>query len=424
MDKVSSIRILQNLMQLSDLKITPPPHILAEQLRISYRQLPAAIRLGMLLGLCITWLFYTLIPNIVLFGWLACFIAISIIRIFSLRHIASDEFSENEASHYALRYTVTAFLLGSAWASLAFLLPYVGTEERILIFVLLVTIVGGALTTTAAHVISFYSYSYPILVAYAAHAFLLGERIWIILGIMTMVYGLYMTIAAWKLYSSLQESITLRYSWQEIADILETTRQDLNKELDSRSVAEDKLKSVMGELEQAVSHLEQLAAIDELTGIPNRRTFDAAIAREWNRARREETSIALLMIDVDFFKNYNDLYLHQQGDEALKQVAQTLRQFAQRPGDSASLYGGDEFALILANPTEGYVKKIAEKLRSDIQGLQIKHEGSETSDFLTVSVGTALCNAPKNDDYSVLISDADSALYEAKHAGRNQVKAA
>ena len=378
----------------------------------------------MLLALFITWLFYTLIPNTVLFGWLACFTAISIIRIISLRHIASDEFSENEASHYALRYTLTAFLLGSVWASLAFLLPYIGTEERILIFVVLISIVGGALTTTAGHVISFYSYAYPILIAYAAHAFLLNGGIWTMIGIMTMVYGIYMTIAAWKLYSSLQQSITLRYSWQEIADVLETTRQELNIELDSRTVAEDKLKSVMGELEQAVSHLEQLAAIDELTGIPNRRTFDAAIAREWNRARREQTSIALLMIDVDFFKNYNDLYLHQQGDEALKQVAQTLRQFAQRPGDSAARYGGEEFALILANPTADYVKKIAERLRRNIQDLQIKHEGSDTSDFLTVSVGTALCSAPKNDDYSVLISDADSALYEAKHAGRNQVKAA
>jgi diguanylate cyclase (GGDEF)-like protein len=411
-------------MQSSDLKITPPPHILAEQLRISYRQLPTAIRLGLLLGLAIAWFFYSRIPDNVIFTWLACLFAASLARLFSLRHISSDNFSKKEATRYAFRYALTGFLLGSTWASMAFLLPYVGTEERILIFVVLISITGGTLTTTAGHVISFYSYSYPILIAYAAHAFLLNGDIWTIIGVMTMVYGVYMTIAGWKLYNSLRESITLRYSWQEIADVLETTRQELNIELESRTVAEDKLKSVMGELEQAVNHLEQLAAIDELTGIPNRRTFDAAIAREWNRARREQTSIALLMIDVDFFKNYNDLYLHQQGDEALKQVAQTLRQFAQRPGDSAARYGGEEFALILANPTAGYVKKIAEKLRSNIQDLKIKHEGSDTSDFLTVSVGTALCSAPKNDDYSVLISHADSALYEAKHAGRNQVKAA
>jgi diguanylate cyclase (GGDEF)-like protein len=411
-------------MQSSDLKITPPPHILAEQLRISYRQLPTAIRLGLLLGLAIAWFFYSRIPDNVIFTWLACLFAASLARLFSLRHISSDNFSKKEATRYAFRYALTGFLLGSTWASMAFLLPYVGTEERILIFVVLISITGGTLTTTAGHVISFYSYSYPILIAYAAHAFLLNGDIWTIIGVMTMVYGVYMTIAGWKLYNSLRESITLRYSWQEIADVLETTRQELNIELESRTVAEDKLKSVMGELEQAVNHLEQLAAIDELTGIPNRRTFDAAIAREWNRARREQTSIALLMIDVDFFKNYNDLYLHQQGDEALKQVAQTLRQFAQRPGDSAARYGGEEFALILANPTADYVKKIAERLRRNIQDLQIKHEGSDTSEFLTVSVGTALCSAPKNDDYSVLISDADSALYEAKHAGRNQVKAA
>jgi len=410
-------------MHFTDLTITPP-HILAEQLRISHRQLPAALRLGLVLAFAISWIFYPVIPKSILITWLFCFVVASLLRYFSLQHIASDGFNEEEADRYALRYAVTAFLLGSTWASLAFLLPYVGTEERILIFVLLISIASSALTTTAAHVISFYCYAYPILIAYAAHAFLLGERIWTMLGLLTMVYGLYMTLAAWKLSSSLRESISLRYSWQETADTLEKTREELNKELDSRTVAENKLKSVMTELEQAVSHLEQLAAIDELTGIPNRRSFDAAIAREWNRARREQSSIALLMIDVDYFKNFNDLYLHQQGDEALKQVAQSLRQFAQRPGDTAARYGGEEFALILVNPSSGYVKKTAENLRQHILELHIKHAGSEVSDYLTVSIGTAMSTAPGNDDYSVLISAADSALYEAKQAGRNQVIAA
>lgn len=394
--------------------------ILAERLRISHRQLPAAIRVGLVLALGTSWIFYPLIPKDILFTWLACIVFASLLRIFSLQHIATEKFNETEAKHYALRYALTAMLLGSCWASLAFLLPYVGMEERIMIFVLLISIAGGSLTTTAAHVISFYCYSYPILIAYAANVFLLGERIWILLGIMTMIYALYMTLAAWKLSSSLSESITLRYRWQETADVLEKTRADLNTELDSRSKTEEKLKSVMSELEQAITHLEQLAAIDELTGIPNRRSFDAAIAREWSRARREKSSIALLMIDVDYFKNFNDLYLHQRGDEALKQVAQALMQFAQRPGDTVARYGGEEFALILVNPTEDYVKRIAEKLRQHILDLKIKHERSAVSDYLTVSIGTASSNSPKNDDYSILISAADSALYEAKQAGRNR----
>jgi|GEM_PF-116478 len=411
-------------MQLSDLNITPPPHILAEQLRVSYRQLPAAIRLGVVLALGITFIFYQAIPHGLMFIWLACLIAASLLRIFSLRHIASDQFNEDEASKYAVRYAITAFILGSTWASLTFLLPYIDTQERILIFVLLITIVGGALTTTASHVISYYSYSYPILITYAAHAFLLEGRIWTMLGILTVIYALYMTIAAWKLYASMQDSIALRYSWQEIADVLETTRQELNTELDNRTAAEEKLKSVMGELEQAVSHLEQLAAIDELTGIPNRRTFDAAIAREWNRARREQTNIALLMIDVDYFKNYNDFYHHQKGDEVLKQVAQALTRYAQRPGDTVARYGGEEFALVLVDPTADHVAKIAEELREAVLELEIQHDKSEISEFLTVSVGTAVSTAPSNDDYSVLISSADAALYEAKQAGRNQVRAA
>jgi diguanylate cyclase (GGDEF)-like protein len=404
--------------------LNPAPHILAEQLRISHRQLPAAIRLGLVLGIAISWIFYPLIPQGILFTWLSCLVLFSLIRILSLQHIAAENFSKDEAHQYALRYTVTAFLLGSTWASLAFLLPYVETEQRILIFVLLVTIAGGSLTTTAAHVLSFYAYAYPIMIAYAAHSFFLDGHIWTMLGVLTVVYALYMTIAAWKLYGSLQQSITLRYSWQETADALEKTREELHHELENRKTTEKKLKSVMTELEQAVSHLEQLAAIDELTGIPNRRSFDAAIAREWNRARREQTSIALLMIDVDYFKNFNDRYLHQQGDAALKQVAQALRTFAQRPGDSVARYGGEEFAMILANPKPDYVAQIAENLRCHIEGLKITHEGSDVSGFLTISIGYSISTAPKNDDYSVLISTADGALYEAKQAGRNQVKVA
>ena len=405
-------------------QLIPPAHVLAEQLRMSYRQLPAALRLGVILagGLC--WLFYGDIQDQIIFGWLAAIIIFSLVRYLSLRHIATEQFSQEQAPHYARRYMLTAFLLGSTWAAVAFLLPYVDAEERILIFVLLIAISGGALTTTAAHVISFYAYTYPIMVAYAAHAFTLEGSVWLLVGLLTVIYALYMTIAAWKLYASLQETIILRFNWQETADNLERVKQELNIELISRKNAEKQLTRLKTELEKAVHHLEELAAIDELTGIPNRRSFDAAIAREWGRARREQNCIALLMIDVDYFKKYNDLYHHQRGDEALRSVARILNQYAQRPGDMAARYGGEEFTLILVNSSEEHVKNLAEKLRRHVRELQIEHEGSESGGYLTVSVGTAVSNAPTDDDYSSLIGAADHALYEAKRAGRNQVKSA
>jgi diguanylate cyclase (GGDEF)-like protein len=405
-------------------QLLPPAHVLAEQLRMSYRQLPAALRLGVILAVGLCWLFYGVIPENIMFGWLAAIIIFSLVRFLSLKQIATEQFSEEQAVHYARLYSVTAFLLGSTWASVAFLLPYVGNEDRILIFVLLIAISGGALTTTAAHVISFYSYTFPIMGAYAAHAFVLEERMWLLVGLLTVIYMLYMTIAAWKLYISLQETIILRYKWQETADSLDRVKQELNTELISRKNAEKRLTKVMVELERAVNNLEELAAIDELTGIPNRRSFDAAIAREWSRARREHSSIALLMIDVDYFKKYNDLYHHQKGDETLRSVARILGQYAQRPGDMAARYGGEEFALILVNSSEEHVNRLAEQLRRNVRELQIVHEGSESGGYLTVSIGTAISNDPGDDDYTALISAADHALYEAKNAGRNQVKSA
>lgn len=405
-------------------KLQPSARVLAEQLRMSYRQLPAALRLGLILAAGMGWIFHGAIPDYILFGWLAALILFSLIRYVGLQYIASDQFGEKDARRYARRYTLTAFLLGSTWASVAFLLPYTGTEERILIFVLLISIAGGALTTTASYVVAFYSYAYPIMMAYAAHAFLLEGTIWKLLGLLAVIYTLYMTMAAWKLYISLQETIILRFDSQETADKLERVRQELNIELTNRKKTESKLNRVMSELERAVHHLEELAAIDELTGIPNRRSFDAALAREWGRARRDQTSIALLMIDVDHFKKYNDIYHHQQGDEALISVAGILKQYAQRPGDMAARYGGEEFALILVNSSKKHVNKLAEQLRRDVRGLKIEHEGAGSIGYLTISIGTAVCAPAESEDYSVLIKAADDALYAAKKAGRNQVKAA
>ena len=121
--------------------------------------------------------------------------------------------------------------------------------------------------------------------------------------------------------------------WQDTALELEEARHKLNLELTERKKAEKDLRETQIELEGVVRHLEQVSAIDALTGIANRRSFDTALAREWSRARRDHRRIALLMIDVDYFKEFNDIYGHPAGDEALKSIAQVLRRYSNRAGD-------------------------------------------------------------------------------------------
>jgi diguanylate cyclase (GGDEF)-like protein len=168
--------------------------------------------------------------------------------------------------------------------------------------------------------------------------------------------------------------------------------------------------------------LKRFSFVDYLTQIPNRRTFDENLRLEWSRAQREWTPLSLAMIDIDFFKNYNDHYGHIAGDERLKAIAQTLKSVLQRPGDLCARYGGEEFTVILPNTDTDGARHILEKIRDAVMALQIKHEFSSVAPVVTVSVG-AVTTIPANGNVVVeeMLEKADKALYQAKHQGRNRV---
>ena len=401
--------------------LPPPLTVLGEQLRMSYRQLPAALGSGLMLAVICVWLFHDKLPIWAVITWLSVHFMVTLIRFISLRFIGSAGFRDEDAPRYFRRYLVTAVMLGSVWGVVALSMPYLSVELRVFVYVLLISIAGAALSSNVGHFASYVGYVMPMLMLLAIQSFLLNTAVWSYLGLLTIVYSIFIISAAKKLNNSLHESITHRFSWQQLADELVITREGLNQELGERQNAERRLKKVMGELEQAVKHLEHLSTTDELTRLANRRSFDIALTREWNRARRNKSSIALLMIDVDRFKNYNDIYHHQLGDEALKKVAKVIAEFANRPGDVAARYGGEEFALILSNPSVTHLAEVAEQLRKQVHELKIEHGDSDVDDYLTISIGTSIIKAPDFDDYSPLISAADGALFQAKRAGRNRV---
>jgi diguanylate cyclase (GGDEF)-like protein len=175
------------------------------------------------------------------------------------------------------------------------------------------------------------------------------------------------------------------------------------------------------QLEEANGILRQLSSQDGLTGIANRRHFDSELSREWRRGMRSKSPLSLLMLDIDGFKAYNDLYGHQQGDECLKSVAATLQAVVKRPGDVVARYGGEEFAVILAETRLDGAIRIAEALRAATEALRIAHAKGPVSPFVTVSVGVGCMFPTDSDDPSTLIAMADEALYEAKESGRNRV---
>jgi two-component system chemotaxis family response regulator WspR len=168
--------------------------------------------------------------------------------------------------------------------------------------------------------------------------------------------------------------------------------------------------------------LERLNHLDGLTGLSNRRSFDEQLGKEWRRALREQTMLGVMMIDVDAFKPYNDRYGHLRGDEVLKRVGAAIQQCCRRSSDLAARFGGEEFAVVLANTEPEGAERVAEHVRGSVEALAIAHLGSEFG-CVTVSVGVATAVPPSDADGLALVEAADLALYGAKKAGRNRVLA-
>ncbi|QOY93135.1 diguanylate cyclase [Massilia sp. UMI-21] len=172
---------------------------------------------------------------------------------------------------------------------------------------------------------------------------------------------------------------------------------------------------------QSETALQRAALADPLTGIANRRQFDACLEREWQRAMRTARPLSLLVLDVDHFKLYNDLLGHAAGDQCLQAVASTLQAHALRATDLAARYGGEEFVLLLPDTPHAGAAKLAESIRADVERLRVPNPRSSTSDFVTVSIGAATFVPTQFDDIRSLFLTADRAMYEAKAAGRNRV---
>ena len=161
--------------------------------------------------------------------------------------------------------------------------------------------------------------------------------------------------------------------------------------------------------------LQRLMNSDGLTGLSNRRHFDEYLELEWRRAMRDQAQLSLLMIDVDFFKTYNDSFGHVEGDEALRKVAAAIREASSRPSDLPARYGGEEFALVLPNTSPGGARLVAEKLRMAVEALKIPHIAPAEGASLTISIGLSTMTPVQGTDCRQLIMAADKGLYTAKN---------
>ncbi|MCX8520728.1 MAG: diguanylate cyclase [Rhodoferax sp.] len=169
--------------------------------------------------------------------------------------------------------------------------------------------------------------------------------------------------------------------------------------------------------------LRRLVFLDGLTGVFNRRYFDQQLATEWARAGRSHAPLSLILVDVDFFKRFNDRYGHQAGDDALGRIASTLKNALRRPADLVARFGGEEFACILPETGYGDALALAQELERKVRALGLPHDSSSVDSVVTISLGLASRsgNSSSGADASQLIALADQLLYQAKHTGRGRV---
>lgn len=192
---------------------------------------------------------------------------------------------------------------------------------------------------------------------------------------------------------------------------------DVSKEME----AEAALKQTEAALQKANQQLQQLATLDGLTQIANRRRLDAWIDNQWRNLTRKKEPLSVIMGDIDYFKRYNDTYGHQAGDDCLKRIAETLAQAARRSSDLVARYGGEEFIVALPNTEMAGAEMVARDIQDQVARLKIAHADSPVSKYVTLSMGIATTIPTATTTPSELIKQADQALYDAKKKGRNRI---
>ena len=212
------------------------------------------------------------------------------------------------------------------------------------------------------------------------------------------------------------------------AGTIKSNYDELIKKLEQRDKRLEEMNSKLEilvhqrtkELEEINHQLKSLSVTDSLTGLKNRRSFDEVFENEYNRAKRQGYSFSLLILDIDFFKQFNDIYGHHKGDEALKEVAGVLKCYERRAEDFAFRYGGEEFTYISSFQKEEDLAKVADMIREDIFKVEIPHR-SNIYKFVTISIGGGIVVSHNRISKAKAFEIADENLYKAKNGGRNRI---
>lgn len=385
-------------MTISEKEITPElsEHIYAEQISLLYtmgsvfRPALHLISLVIFLLIIINHVnpFYAYTWAILLFG----------LNVYRFIDIYNKQKIINEIKDFKVihkHYALCAGLLGAIYGlGFVFFFSQLPMLNQVYLMTLIALMAPAGLVSFASDKFAFSMYLYSLVLPVVIRIFAEGQAEYFNYGVCAIIYLLIVRkMFIWN-YDVLTNAIRLKFENEQLLISL----QGIN------------------------ARLTELSVIDELTQVANRRSLDDNLEREWLRAKRMSSPISMLMIDIDYFKQYNDEYGHIKGDECLIYIADFLKNNLNRSGDFIARYGGEEFCIIMPDTNLNGAIKFAERIHSGVRELKIPNPGSDVSKYLTICIGVASVIPGKNDTYMDLIYTSDKALYNAKNDGRNIVR--
>lgn len=347
-----------------------------------------------------------------LWSWWAAFVAVVLIRTAVLTWLETRDF---DFRHRGAAIYVCIGVTAAAWGVAPLACGTATTDMATIVAIswVMVVVIGGA---NAFHDDYIATAALALPASLPAVVALLATREKAAYAVVCAIMLLYAHLAVSCIRARRARSIEerLKAENQKLLQEYQVQAEKAAQELDRRLRIERELRA-------AHHRAERLSSIDSLTGIANRRHFDAALEAELSRAMRLEKPLAVILLDIDCFKQFNDRYGHNAGDDCLAEIGQLLARYARRSGDLAARYGGEEFVLLLPNSNLEAAGEIAEEVRLAIIEQAIAHDVSPVAPVVTASFGIAAIVPGPDDSPRKLIETADKALYEAKDAGRNRV---
>ena len=355
-------------------------------------------------------LFWQYLPLSVILLWAAAFTILLLLRSLQMSNALVERLYQTRPRRVYWQLIIGAAITGAVWSAI-----YIYAATRVPItmqymFLLVIVMItafsmGYSVVIREYFIVYVFASLWPIawwsLVHYWEQSYNL------LIGLLMLAFCALLVSVSDRVYKSFRNMISLNWERetmaQELGD-LTTSLRDRNRQL-----------------RDARRQLTDLANVDELTGLGNRRLINKVLQDEINRARRSSASLAVILLDVDYFKNYNDNYGHPAGDVVLKRLADLMQRATSRAGEMVGRYGGEEFILVLPGASVQSAVRTAERLKDLVNSEGIAHEKSQIGGIITVSQGVVSMMPDAELTPGDIIKRADDALYKAKHEGRNRI---